>query len=94
MEALRVVPQLLEEHPLSLEMIDEKIISLGRASPLMRGRLEWLKGHPKAILILEIERETSEEATHECEALRERLQKQQIGETQLAITDPQQMAHV
>ncbi len=53
--AMREVEGLLAYNPLSLEMIDSKIISLGRS----RHRLSWLKGTPEALLIVEFEGETA-----------------------------------
>lgn len=53
-DAFKKVPELLTFFPFSLELIDEQIISLGRSSPLLRGKIEWLKGTPKALLVLEI----------------------------------------
>lgn len=57
--AMEAVDPLLKLHPLSLELIDEKIISAGRLSPSLKGKLEWFKETPKALLILE----TREEVT-------------------------------
>lgn len=59
-EAFRAAPALLAHHPLSLELIDEKIIALGHKSPSMRGKLEWLKQVPEALLIVECDGETDE----------------------------------
>lgn len=52
-EAMRAVSHLLTLKPLSLELIDEKIIEAGRQSPSMRGKLQWLEGNPKALLVAE-----------------------------------------
>lgn len=52
LSAFHLVPELLKYHPLSLELIDHQIISLGRATRL---HLEWLQGNPQAILIFEAE---------------------------------------
>lgn len=53
MEAMKAVQPLLETHPISLEMIDEKILHAGISSPALRGKLNWLKSIPKALLIAE-----------------------------------------
>lgn len=60
-EALRHVPYFLSFHPLSLEMIDSQIISLGRQSASMKGKMDWLQGTPEALLIIEFAGETLNE---------------------------------
>lgn len=49
MDAMHAVAALLETKPVSLEMIDDKILRAGS----MRGTLSWLKEIPKALLIAE-----------------------------------------
>lgn len=49
------VAELLATSPLSLEMIDERILTTGRMAPALRGKLKWLKGTPKALLSVECE---------------------------------------
>lgn len=54
-QAMEKVPEILKYHPTAVELIDEDIIELGRASPSLRGQLNWLKENAKAILIIESE---------------------------------------
>ncbi len=42
-------------------MIDRQIIELGRLSPLMHNQLDWLRGNPQALLIVELEGENRQE---------------------------------
>lgn len=51
-EAIAHVGELLALRPLSLELIDEQICSLGRLSPSLRGQLDWLV--PGALLLIEL----------------------------------------
>lgn len=81
LDALREVPELLKYNPIALELVDDQIIELGRASPSFRGQLEWLKGHPKALVIVELD---NAEALHQ-------LKK---GYAQTVITDDDEMAKV
>ena len=69
--ALSSIGQLLELQPIAIEMVDSEIISLGRSSPSMRGRLDWLPGNPKALLMVEVEGKTPEEAREKIEQLKE-----------------------
>lgn len=94
MEAFRTVPELLHHHPLSLELIDNQIIQLGREAPFMRNCLEWLVGDPQAILILELEDEDSKKVEEKIHHLLTQLQQQRIGNHHAAIVAPQQMAQV
>ena len=70
-EALSQVPRILTCSPLSLEMIDQQIISLGRKNPQLQQRLDWLKGTPEALLIVEFDGESSEMSLQAMNRLRE-----------------------
>lgn len=58
-DAMEAVMPLLETKPISLEMIDDRILKAGSSAPGMRGKLEWLKDIPKALLIAEYDTPTS-----------------------------------
>ena len=94
LEALHHTPQLLAHHPLSLEMIDSQIISLGRKSPQMRNRLDWLQGDPQAIFILEMEGSSVNDVKAKIEEVCQQTVMQKIGYAQIPILHPTQMSHV
>ncbi|RMD79913.1 MAG: FAD-binding oxidoreductase, partial [Lentisphaerae bacterium] len=52
---LRSVPWILESKPYSLELIDDRLLRLGRENPAFTGELKWLKGEPQMILVVEFE---------------------------------------
>ncbi len=52
-EAMKSLPKLLQYNPTAIELIDQQIIELGRISSSMRGKTDWLKGTPGALLIVE-----------------------------------------
>ncbi len=54
---LEAVPHILESRPISLEMIDTEIITMGRLSPALKGHLSWLDFEPTPLLIAEYESE-------------------------------------
>lgn len=81
LDALREIPHLLTYNPIALELIDDQIIELGRASPSLRGQLEWLQGHPKALVIVELDDEKS-------------LHDIKQGYAQTVITDQNEMTKV
>lgn len=93
-EAFRSVPALLEDDPLSLELIDHQIITLGRSSPHIRSHLGWLKGDPQAILIFEAEGNHPQEAEEKIKKLQAKLQQKKVGTVHIPIFLADQMAHV
>lgn len=51
--AISLLTPLLKNKPLSLELIDEHIISMGRKAPALQGMLDWLAPSTKALIIFE-----------------------------------------
>lgn len=51
-DALKCAAEMLPYAPITLEMIDRKIINEGKSSPAMRGKLDWLENSPDAILMV------------------------------------------
>lgn len=60
--ALHHIPEILSFRPFSVEAVDKKVIELGRQSPSMKGKMEWLQGNPGAILLIEFEGQTETDA--------------------------------
>ncbi|MCE5319343.1 MAG: FAD-binding protein [Parachlamydia sp.] len=87
LDSLKAVEGMLPYHPLSLELIDDQIIALGRLSPMMKGRLSWLSGTPQALIVAEFEGETSSEAQERAET----FHKSFSGSI---LTDPKTMQQV
>jgi len=54
-EAMEQVTAILEKRPISIELIDRKILEAAGRSPAMKGRLGWLRGSPEAVLAAEFE---------------------------------------
>lgn len=54
-KSLEAVPHILPFSPIAIEMIDHHVIKMGRLSPLLKGKLDWLKEIPSALLIVEFE---------------------------------------
>lgn len=93
-EAFRAAPDLLSYHPLALELIDDQIIGLGRASPSLRGQLDWLQGDPKALIIFEAEGNDEQDVRQKIEILRSESQAKKIGYVQVTFYNPKEMANV
>lgn len=93
-EAMYSVPELLKFDPAALEMIDAKIIEAGRASPTMKGKLDWLEGHPQAILALEFDGETAKGALEKGQLFTFEMRNRKIGLTQTLLLDPHKVEHL
>ena len=52
---LEKVPEVLQQGPCSLEVIDQNIINMGRLSPSLKGKLGWLDFEAPALLVAEFE---------------------------------------
>lgn len=85
-EGMSAIKKLLKFNPISLEMIDRKILEAGKHSPTIKNRLGWLQNDPEIILILELE--------GECKAELDALYEQPIGYAQIILEDPEQQANV
>lgn len=93
LDAFKVVPELLSHHPLALELIDEQIIQLGRLSPSLKGKLDWLQGNPKAIVVFEVEGTHREEVKSLLNALQAHL-AEKIKSEYVLLDDPIQIENV
>lgn len=88
---MQYIPAMLAFHPLSLEMIDAKIITAGRSHPSMRGKLDWLQGDPQAVYVAELEAEDAPSALEKLKAFSHAMQKLNIAYSYIEMSDPVQM---
>lgn len=93
-ESLQAIEPILEHCPLSLELIDSKIITSGSESPSMRGKLDWLRGSPKALLVAEFQASSLDELEAKFEEFERTLKQKKIGYEFSRITDPKLMSQV
>lgn len=54
-KAMKAVPRLLKELPISLEMMDRKIMEAGKDSPSLKASLSFLKDIPEVLLVAEFQ---------------------------------------
>lgn len=87
-EAMKHVPQMLKYEPAAIELIDNQIIELAGISPSMKGKMEWLKSTPQALIIAEFIGEDSVELEKKLAFFKNEMNSQQIGYLQSSITDP------
>lgn len=93
-ESLEHIGLLLEQKPLALEMMDEQIIEMGRISPSMRHKLNWLKGDPRALLVLAFEADSQKELEERLKDLTGFLESYKLGYAHTIMTKPSEMEHV
>lgn len=89
-EAMEKVEPLLSFHPVALELIDSQIIQLGRQSPSLKGKLNWLQGDPAAFIIMELEGESPEDLQNKLTVAAQSLSEYET----LLLTDPAQILNV
>jgi len=75
-DSFDLVEFLLSFHPYSLEMMDRAVLDAGRESTMFSGRLDWLSGHPEAVLIVEVDAETMGERDAKLQKLETQLRRE------------------
>lgn len=92
--AMQWIPHLLSYHPLSLEMIDDAIIKLGKHSPSMRGKLGWIQGDPQAVFVIEFDADTPDAVKQKIDSFIVTAKNQGIGYAQIPMTQSSQIDNV
>lgn len=72
-EGLRTVPAILKFDPLSVELMDGKMIALSRANPSTREFCNQIVGEPGVILVAELTGDSDADVGEALRALRERM---------------------
>lgn len=93
-QGMRAIEQMLSFHPIAIEMIDDKIIAMGKSSPSMKNKLEWLSGNPQAVFVAEFEAENQNQVSEKIDAFAKQMNENSIGYAQVKILDPTLMQHV
>ena len=91
---MRAVGEMLTFHPISIEMIDKNIIEMGKHSPSVCDKLNWLVGDPKAVFAIELEADTDEELLKSLQRMEGVLRKKKIGFAHVILTDSETMSHI
>ncbi len=93
-DGLGHVSRLLEFHPLALELIDDQIIKMGRVSPALKGKLDWLRGDPGALFVLELDAPTQEELDDKVSTVLQHAAAEEIGYAREVLQGPEEMNQV
>lgn len=94
LEGMSNVNKMLSHLPLSIEMIDHTILSMARLSPIIQKKIDWLKGDPQAIFIVELEGKSTDEVSKRLAELIYELQMKKIGYAWVSLVDPKEMENV
>lgn len=93
-EALESIEEMLAFQPVSLEMIDHHILEIGRSSPAVKNKLEWLQGKPQAVFVAEFTGETEENVEEITTRFKNHMEALRIGYAHIILRDAQQKNHV
>lgn len=94
LEGMNHLSQLLNFHPLSLEMIDHHIIQMGKSSPTMQKKLDWIKENPQAVFVAEFEEKSSDQLARKLHEIDSFIHVNQIGYATVLLTGSEEMNHV
>lgn len=92
--AFDAVMPLLALKPDALELIDDKIIGLGKRSPSLRGKLSFLEKAGAHLLVVAFDGDTQAQAEERCRAAAASAAKQAIGLSPQLILTPQEVENV
>lgn len=90
-EGMQAVAEILPYKPISIEMIDHRIITMARSSPSSKEKLEWLHGDPQMVLAVEFEDPGLEQTLA---GFSEVMKRKRIGYSTNTLTSPQSISHV
>lgn len=93
-ESFKHVPELLKYRPSAIEMIDHRIIEMGKSSPSMKNKLDWLKGTPEAIFAVEFSGENLADLEARIGKFANEMHYRQVGYSQLVLIDKNEIQNV
>lgn len=93
-ESLRAVPIMLKYNPLSVEFMDGALIDMCRENPTTMNLLGWLRGHPEAVLPVEMDGATREECEARAEAMISELQAAGFGYDHVRLYESHQRIEI
>ena len=93
-EGMSHLTRLLEFHPIAMEMIDRQIIRMGRLSPSMQNRMDWLQGDPEAVFAVEMEGDTPQQVEEKLAHFEEEMRQSKIGYAWTRLLHQEQMDNV
>ncbi len=92
--AMQAVPGLLGLQPAAIELIDDVLMQLTRASDVWRRRLTFIEGDPQAVLIVEFAGDNAAFLRDRLQALKRHLQGENYRQPLVTISDADGQANV
>lgn len=93
-DGLRTVPEILKHDPLSVELLDRKMIELSRANPSTKGHCFFIEGTPGVILTVEMDGDTVDESLARLERLRDDMKSKGHGYAYPMMKTPEECFEV
>ncbi len=93
-EGLNRIPFMLGHEPFAVELMDDKIMAMGKQSPAMRGKLDWLDGNPEGLLVVEFDGESEVEVADKLEKFEAACKRDKVGYSQVRLTTPAEIGNV
>lgn len=93
-EGMKSIEEMLAFHPVAIEMIDHHILEMGRLSPVVKNKLEWLQGKPQAVFVAEFAGESDSSVNEMTTRFKNHMQALNVGYAHTVLRDPQQISHV
>jgi FAD/FMN-containing dehydrogenase/Fe-S oxidoreductase len=94
LEAVKTVSPILEYKPSAVEILDEDLVTRARKNLSIKPLTEFIRGDPKAILVVEFFAPSPGEAKKKAERLAEDLKNRKLGYAWPIITEPSAQAKV
>jgi FAD/FMN-containing dehydrogenase/Fe-S oxidoreductase len=94
LHGMRFIKTMLAYQPMSLEMIDDKIIEAARLSPAVQNKLGWLSGNPQAVFVAEFEGDSPNDVDSKLYEFSDAMEMLNFGYASTILTDPAEMAAV
>lgn len=93
-EGMKSIEEMLAFHPVAIEMIDHHILEMGRLSPVVKNKLQWLQGQPQAVFVAEFAGESDKSVNETVIHFKNHIQAINVGYAHIIMSDPQQISHV
>ena len=93
-EACEATPAILEHSPDAVELVGEMLLERTRSSPSFSRRMNFVNGHPGAILVVEFSGDTPAEAADKAQKLKDALARRRLGYDCVTILDRAGQANV
>ncbi len=94
MTALEAVEHILPHQPSAVELLDEMILQLTKATLEFRRKMTFVEDEPKALLVVEFQGDDEGELLRRSEKLKEDMRARQIGFAWLDAIKPEAQANV